>query len=221
MSILVLGGIWFFTGWSPLDTVKNLAYPSTNGVSSESNDLYLYKYSINVGKPYNDRYDYTVSINVSKRTSDTICYTYHIVSIENGDAGFIKGYMRGFYGVNEDEPICSELHPEKLSPKYHLVSSDTTVTGMKTGNGYSYKYSFENGVLRSLSYSYIVNDNGKEVPVKLNIEFLGIKTINQSRTETSINEQTPTTTTITTSIVPKHGVLSSLNVSVMTYRVIW
>jgi hypothetical protein len=183
-------------------------------VSSENSNTYIYSYNISLKDPVNEEYSFTVSLDVTKRAPDTICYTYHVDRVEKGNRDFIEGYMKGFYGAGEGEPICSETHPDELTPIYHLVGADITTTEMRTGDGYSYRYSYRDGVLVNLEYEYTASDQGRRVPVDLDIRFLGTSTPSTQAN----NVETKTTGTPP---APRAHMLSSRNVSSITYRVVW
>jgi hypothetical protein len=217
LVLVVIGALFLFSDSSTVDRLKDSIAPSTGGVTSDNSDMFVYEYKVNVGDPVNGNYDYIVSLHVTKRTSDSICYTYKIESIREGDPGFIHGFMKGFLKADEGEPICSQLNPDEISPKYNLVDSGTTVAEAKAGNGYSYSYKYRDGVLVSLNYKYSVPYQGSDVPVELDEKFLGTS-VPSSQTTSSV-----VTSVSTTSSSGGSGqlVLSSENVSSISYRVVW
>jgi hypothetical protein len=217
LVLVVIGGMFLLSGGSTVDKLKNSIAPSTGGVTSDNSDKFVYEYKVNVGAPINGSYDYIVSLHVTNRTSDSICYTYKIESVKEGDPGFIHGFMKGFLKADEGEPICSQLSPEEISPKYNLVDSGTTVANMKKGNGYSYSYKYRDGVLVSLNYKYTVPYEGSSIPVELNEKFLGTSIPSTQST----NPSTVSTSTTSTAGESKQLVFSSENVSSISYRVVW
>ncbi|MEB3845102.1 MAG: hypothetical protein LRS48_05435 [Desulfurococcales archaeon] len=208
LAVLFLGAVWFFTGQSPSQFIQSLTSTKTgSGLSTDNARDLLYNYVVVVG-PDKKVYRFDVAVHVVKRTSDQLCYSYRVARVEQGDASFIRDFMYGYQGYNaENQVICTNLGGEGADLSAYFTSPDRSGE-VSLGNGRGMAY-VENGVLRSLRYSYTVSHNGVNVPVELAI------TLKSAGIGTEASETSASTTQTSA------GEPGSDNVKTLEYRFTW
>ncbi len=209
LGIVAVGAIMLLRGESPIDFIKDIISPSSDNISSANTNSFMYEYNIAMGSPVNKNYRFNVAINIVNRSSNEICYEYKITSISQGNPDFIRGFMASYQEAYENQPICVNTSVEEPSPRTHLASPETTFTKTAYNNGATAKYSFKNGVLRSLELEYKVDTGtASNVPVKLTVKLATPNTKTSQATQ-------PTTQTNNT------VKLSSENVKTLIYKYTW
>ncbi len=215
LGALFFGAVWFFTGQTPSQFIHSItATKTTDNLSTGNAKDLTYSYQVVVDKNH-ETYRFDVAVHVVKRTSDQLCYSYKIVNIEQGDPSFIRDFMYGYQGYTaENQVICTDLGAKQVDlSTYFTDPSRTGSVAINSANGAGKAY-VENGVLRSLDYSYTVSYNGEKIPVQLSVRLTTTTTSQQ----TSTAKQSSKTTT---QQAPSSTEPSSANVKTLYYRFAW
>jgi hypothetical protein len=217
ISILLIGAIlagvvWFFTGQSPLDLVKDMSN-NGNQATSDNVDKLEYEYTVHLDEPHRMDNNFIAQFHIVKRTSDTICYAYTVTDIKKGNPDFIRGFMKGFYSAGENTTMCTPLDVESKDfiPIFPLADPGTSISGKKAGSDYMYTYHYSHGILQSFEMTTTYTIGNDTVPAKITISLT--KTVRVGSSE--MGSPTPT------KAVGNSHTFSSMNVSWVTYRFLW
>ena len=216
LGALFFGAVWFFTGQTPSQFIHSItATKTTDDLSTGNAKDLTYSYQVVVGKNH-ETHRFDVAVHVVKRTSNQLCYTYKIADIKQGDPSFIRDFMYGYQGYTaENQVLCTDLKAKQVDLSTYFTDPGRTgdvAINSASGTGKAY---VENGVLRSLDYSYTVDYNGEKVPVQLSVRLATTATSQQAVTT---KQQIPEATT---QQVPSSTEPSSANVKTLYYRFTW